>query len=77
MPSLRALKRLFVIFFLAYAFFVMYPGVLPFSRARPFVLGLPFPLVWVTLWIIGGFVMLLLLDCAYGASRDDADEGAE
>ncbi|HSJ10527.1 MAG TPA: hypothetical protein VK928_11460 [Longimicrobiales bacterium] len=75
MPSHRVMKRVFVVFFLAYAVFTTYPGVLPFSGARPFMLGLPFPLVWVTLWVIGGFVVLLLLDRAHPAAHDDDDAG--
>jgi hypothetical protein len=75
-PSLRVLKRVFVVYFLACAVFTTFPGVLPFGGARPFVLGIPFPLVWVTLWLVGGFVVLVLLDRAHAAAHDDDDGDA-
>ena len=65
MNRVRNLRRLTIGYFAAYAFFVMYPGVVPFRGPGPFILGLPLPLVWVTLWIIGGCFVLYALDRAY------------
>ena len=75
MPSLRTMKRVFVVFFIANALFLLYPGVVPFSGARPFMLGVPFPLFFASAWIVGGFIVLLLLDRAYNrehGGREDA-----
>jgi hypothetical protein len=60
----RRHRRLALGFFIVYAIAVTYPGVLPFNRARPFVLGLPFSMVWVTLWIVLGGVVFWLLERA-------------
>jgi len=72
LPRLRTLQRFCIAFFAANAFFVLWPGIVPFRNARPFILGLPFPLVWVTLWVIAGFFVLLLVDSAYRARERDA-----
>lgn len=62
---MRGRRRLYAGFFALYAFFVMWPGVAPFRGPGPFILGLPFPLVWVTLWILGGLAVLIYLDAGY------------
>jgi hypothetical protein len=51
--------RLTLIFFLLYLAALTYPGYLPFSGVKPFVLGLPFSFVWVILWVVLGWVMLV------------------
>jgi len=54
--------------FLAGAYFVLmlvlltWPGMLPFARIRPFVLGLPFSFAWVAAWILGSVFVLWALD---------------
>jgi TRAP-type C4-dicarboxylate transport system permease small subunit len=65
--SRRAGRILFVGFFLAYALAVTWPGVLPFNRVRPFVLGLPFSFAWVALWIVLGLVVFLIVHRAEAA----------
>jgi hypothetical protein len=69
---LRVLRRFTILYFAAYAVFTMFPGVVRFRGPRPFILGLPLPLVWVSLWIIGGFVVFVLIDHSY--RQLDADE---
>lgn len=59
--SRRAGRILFVGFFLAYALAVTWPGVLPFNRVRPFVLGLPFSFAWVALWIVLGLLVFMIV----------------
>lgn len=69
MTRVRLMRRVTFAFFAAYAFFVMYPGVLPFRGPRPFILGMPLPMVWTTAWVVGGCVVLWLLDRAYQADE--------
>jgi hypothetical protein len=52
--------RLLAVFFLIYLVAVSYPGILPFNRIEPLVLGLPFSFVWMILWVVLGWVALLL-----------------
>jgi hypothetical protein len=72
MKRARAMQRVVIIFFVLYAVFAVYPGAVPFRGPRPFILGLPLPLVWVCAWIIGGFIMLLLIDRVYRAAETAA-----
>jgi hypothetical protein len=69
--SRRAARILFVCFFLAYAGAVTWPGLLPFNRVRPFVLGLPFSFAWVALWIVLGFLVFLTVDRTESAATKD------
>lgn len=62
--SARAARILFVIYMIAMAIFLMYPGILPFNRVRPLILGMPFNVVWVAAWVALGFVVLLVVDRA-------------
>jgi hypothetical protein len=50
------------LFFLAFAVGVTWPGVTPFNRVHPLVLGLPFNMAWVAFWIVGGALVLWGLD---------------
>lgn len=58
----RTARRLVAAFFVANLIALTFPGVLPFNRLRPFVLGLPFNFFWVVLWIVLGGVVLWWLD---------------
>lgn len=71
----RFMRRLAIVFFAAYAVLVTFPGVLPFRGPRPFILGMPLPMVWVTMWVVGGGLILWLLDRAHNAA-DDRDHEA-
>ena len=62
--SVRSAHRLFIVYLLAMAFFLTWPGIVPFNRVRPFLLGLPFNVVWVAAWVAAGFVVLITLDRA-------------
>ena len=74
--NVRLARRLALAFFLGYTVLLTFPGVLPFNRIRPLVLGLPFSLFWVALWVSGAIVVLWLLDRVEMAARtEDADEG--
>ncbi|TVP60131.1 MAG: hypothetical protein EA351_00920 [Gemmatimonadales bacterium] len=56
------LRRGVFAFFIVYLLAVTWPVALPFSSAEPFVMGVPFSLVWPILWIILGGLALWLLD---------------
>lgn len=66
--SVRFARRLALGFFLAYTIFLTFPGAVPFNRIRPLVLGLPFSLFWVALWVVGAILMLWALDRAETAA---------
>jgi hypothetical protein len=72
MVRARTMQRSVILFFILYTLLVVYPGPLLLRGPRPFILGLPLPLVWVALWIIGGFVVLLMIDRVYAAAESDA-----
>lgn len=57
-------------FFLAYAVALTYPGLVPFNRIRPSVLGLPFVFFWVAAWVATAIAVLWLLDRAEMATDD-------
>ena len=63
--TLRRVRRFVVVFFLLMTVAVTWPGMLPFNRVRPLVLGLPFSLVWPALWIVAGCVVLFVLEWAW------------
>lgn len=73
--NVRLARRLALAFFLGYTVFLTYPGVLPFNRIRPLVLGLPFSLFWGALWVSAAIAVLALLDRAERSARaSDADD---
>lgn len=65
--SARLRRTLVIAFFLAYAVAVTFPGVVPFNRIFPLVLGLPFVLAWYAGWVVLGGVVLVLYHVAEGA----------
>jgi hypothetical protein len=42
--------------------FVTWPGIVPFARIEPLILGLPFSMAWIAGWIAGVVPVLFLLD---------------
>jgi cbb3-type cytochrome oxidase subunit 3 len=57
-------------FLLLFLLAVTWPGMLPFNRVRPLVLGLPFSLAWVTLWVALACLVLWWIH-ATGRKGDD------
>lgn len=49
-------------YLLAFALAVTWPGALLINRVQPLILGLPFNMVWILLWVVGGGVVLYLVD---------------
>lgn len=60
--SLRTARVLAAGYHLAMLYFVTWPGILPFAKAEPLVLGLPFTMAWIAVWIAGSVIVLALLD---------------
>ena len=67
MKRLRGTRRFAIGFFALYVVAVIYPGVALFRGPRPYVLGMPLPLIWTAAWVVAAFFVLLLLDRAYRA----------
>lgn len=68
--SLRTAKRLAVGFFLLFAAMVVWPVFVLFNRVEPLILGLPFNMAWVAIWLVASIGILYLLD---HARRRDGD----
>lgn len=60
--AVRRVRILAAVFLLLFLVAVTWPGMLPFNRVRPLVLGLPFSMVWVALWLVLGILVLWLVD---------------
>lgn len=71
--SLKTARTLTGVYFIAMLIAVTWPGLVPFSRIRPFVLGLPFSLAWIALWIAGSVLVIYLLDQVEQQYRDVGD----
>jgi hypothetical protein len=70
--SLRSARSAAGAYFVLMLVAVTWPGVLPFARVEPFILGLPFSMAWLAAWIAGSVVVLYLLDRVEKRHRDDA-----
>jgi len=71
--KVRWVRRGAALFFLLFVLAVAWPGILPFNRIYPLVLGLPFSMFWIALWIICSFLVLLLVDMVEGRDREVDD----
>lgn len=69
--SLRTARLLTGSYFVLVAVAVTWPGMLPFARLRPLVLGLPFSFFWVAAWIATSVPVLYLLDRVERRHRDE------
>lgn len=75
--SRGAARALAALYFVAFAVAVTWPGVVPFNRVRPFVLGLPFVMVWTALWVLGSLFVLWWLDRVEARHRRGETDGGE
>jgi hypothetical protein len=78
--SARTARVVAVAYFVLFAVAVTWPGMTPFNRVHPLVLGLPFNLAWIAFWVTGGVVVLAMLHVAErkdaaAASRAGREEG--
>jgi hypothetical protein len=69
--TVRAVRFLFAAFLGAFAFAVAGPGMVPFNRIHPLVLGLPLSMAWIVLWVVLSGVALFLLDRSESRERDE------
>jgi hypothetical protein len=60
--KLRTARLLTGVYLVVALVVVTWPGMVPFARIRPMVLGLPFSFFWVAAWIAGVVPVLFLLD---------------
>lgn len=60
--SLSTARRLTVAYLILALISVTWPGLVPFARIEPLVLGLPFSMAWIAMWVAGTVVVLFLLD---------------
>ena len=75
--SVRGMRRLVGLYFVAFAFAVTWPGMVPFNRIEPLVLGLPFSMAWVAAWVVVGCLLLVALDAVERRGRRHADDPRE
>jgi hypothetical protein len=73
--TVRTARRLTVLWVVLATVLLTWPAILPFNRIEPRLLGLPFVIVWVALWIVLGFVVLLIADRA--VTRAERASGRE
>lgn len=71
----RRVYRAVLAFYLAATAGLVWPVYAAFGGIRPELLGLPFSLVYVILWVVASFVVLLGLYSWEGRGDDGAPEG--
>ena len=69
--NVRWARRATALFFLLFVLAVTWPGMLPFNRIYPLVLGLPFSMFWIALWVFCSFLVLLFLDRVEARARKE------
>jgi hypothetical protein len=62
--SVAAARRLVFGVLAMYVVMLTWPGVVPFNRIEPRVLGLPFIMIWISAWVVLTGVALALLHAA-------------
>lgn len=73
MNRLRTVRILAASYFILFAAAVTWPGMIPFNRIEPLVLGLPFSMMWVAFWVTGGILVLWLVDRVERRDRPEGD----
>ena len=71
--TLKTARSLTGLYFISALVAVTWPGLVPFSRIEPLVLGLPFSMAWIAAWIAGSVVVIFLLDRVERRYRDGGD----
>lgn len=62
MNGVKLVRAGVTIYFVLFLIFVTWPGFVPFNRPLPLVLGLPFNMAAIGLWVGLGAVVLFVLD---------------
>lgn len=73
--TLRTARRLAVSYLVSMLVCVTWPVMVPFARAEPLVLGLPFSMAWIAAWVAGSVVVMALLDRVEKRTRDSDAAG--
>lgn len=68
--TVRRVRWLAALFFLLFVVAVTWPGMLPFNRIRPLVLGLPLSMFWIALWVFCSFLVFLMVDRIESRARE-------
>ena len=71
--KLRWTRRGVALFFILFVVAVTWPGMIPFNRIQPLVLGLPFSMFWIALWVFSSFLVLVVVDKIEGRAREEDD----
>jgi TRAP-type C4-dicarboxylate transport system permease small subunit len=69
--SVRIIRWLTAVYMFAFLIAVIWPGFLLFNRVTPIIIGLPFNLFCIALFIVIGMAVLFLL---YRSEQRRADE---
>ena len=59
--KVKTVRRITAVYFVIFLLAVIWPGFTLFNHVRPLILGLPFNLVVITAFILGGMGVLYLL----------------
>ena len=51
-----------ILYFIAMAIALTFPGIIPFNTVRPFIFGIPFVFAWFLIWILGALCVFAFLD---------------
>ncbi len=82
MSRVKLVRAAATVYFLLFLILVTWPGFVAFNRPLPLVLGLPFNMAMIALWVGLGAVVLLVLDRseernrARERTRDVSDQGS-
>jgi len=60
-PKKRSIYSLFTIFFIVCILAVVFPFYAVGNRVTPYIMGMPFSMAWIVIWIILLFIGLVLL----------------
>jgi hypothetical protein len=70
--TVRSARRIVFIVLALYTLVLTWPGMLFFNWVEPRVLGLPFVMFWIALWVVLVGVALALLNAAETRAEDTA-----
>ena len=71
--SLKTARVLTGAYLVLAVYFVTWPGLVPFARIEPLILGLPFSMAWIAGWVAGVAIVLTLLDRVERRYREGGD----
>jgi hypothetical protein len=64
-----------VLFFLLFVLAVTWPGMVLFNRVRPLILGIPFSMAWIALWVAASFLVLLAVEWTEEEEEEEDEAG--